>query len=201
MLIHNTLDGIFSSPSAVKVLRVLKNSVIGLTGRQIAYYAGITHQTAHNTLANLEAMKVVSRTIGGASHLFLLERDNYITKKIIEKIFDAETEYKEEILSLIIKYLNKNTVSVILFGSVARREETPQSDLDLCIVYDKGKKELEKNVEMLRKRLYKEYGSLLSPFFITASEFKKKGGAHKPPVDKVIKEGIVLCGKKCEELL
>ena len=201
MIINKVLDHIFSSQGTVKVLRVLKNSVVGLTGRQIASLAGITHQAAHNSLANLESLKLVNRVIGGSSHLFSLNRNNFITKNIIESVFNSENDYRDSIISIIKKAISKHSISVILFGSVARKEESVESDLDLCIVYDKEKKILEKRVNTLQDNLYKEFGVTLAPFYISSQEFRKRAATKKPPVNEILKEGIVISGKSIRDLL
>ena len=201
MIINKVLDHIFSSQGTVKVLRVLKNSVVGLTGRQIASLAGITHQAAHNSLANLESLKLINRVIGGSSHLFTLNRNNFITKNVIESVFNSEIDYRDNIFSFIKKSLSKHSVSLILFGSVARKEESVESDLDLCIVYDKGKKVLEKHLNTLQDNLYKEFGVTLAPFYISSQEFRKRAAAKKPPVNEILNEGIVISGMLIRDLL
>lgn len=201
MIINKVLDHIFSSQGTVKVLRVLKNSVVGLTGRQIASLAGITHQAAHNSLANLESLKLINRVIGGSSHLFTLNRNNFITKNIIESVFNSENDYHDSILSIIKKTLSKHSVSALIFGSVSRKEETVESDLDLCIVYDKEKKVLEGYVNALQDNLHKEFGVVLAPFYISSQEFSKRAATKKPPVNEIIKEGIVISGKSIRDLL
>ncbi len=201
MIINKALDHVFSSQGTVKVLRVLNNSVVGITGRQIASLACITHQTAHNSLANLESLKLVNRVIGGSSHLFSLNRKNYLAKEIIQVIFESESNYRESIFSIIKKAISKHSISLILFGSVARKEESAESDLDLCIVYDKEKKLLEKQVNTLQDNLYKEFGVTLAPFYISAKEFTKRSKTNKPPVSDIKKDGIVISGKTIRELL
>lgn len=201
MIIHKVLDHLFSSQGTVKILRVLNNSVVGLTGRQIASLAGITHQAAHNSLSNLESLNLINRVIGGSSHLFTLNRDKFLTKQIIGLVFNAEEEFREKIYFNINKALSKQTVSLILFGSVARKEEEAQSDLDLCIVCDKEKNDLENHVSRLQDNLFKEFGVTLAPFYISSQEFKKRSKTNKPPVNNIIKDGMVISGKPIKELL
>ena len=201
MIINKVLDHLFNSQGTVKVLRVLKNSMVGLTGRQIAVLAGITHQAAHNTLANLESLKLINRVIGGSSHLFTLNRNNFLIKKVIRVVFDTEIEFRDNIFFIIKKALSKYTVSVILFGSVARKEESAESDLDLCIIYYQDKNIVEQKVDLLRGNLYNEFGVTLAPFYISSKEFIKRVATKKPPVSEIIKEGIVISGKTLRELL
>ena len=201
MIIHNVLNSVFSSPGNVKVLRVLSKDTVGMTGRQIAKLSGINHQAAHNILSNLESLKIVKRTIAGRSHVFTLNRANFLCKKIILSVFDSETEFGRSILADIKSTLNKFCISSILFGSAARKDENPWSDLDLCVVYEGRKELLEKKVTVLQIKLNMAYGVTLAPFYITQTEFSKRAASNKPPVSNIVIEGIIISGKTIRELL
>lgn len=201
MKIYNVLNSIFSASSAVSLLRELSIRNAGLTGRELARITNLTPQSAHNTLANLEALKIVTRITAGRSHYFTLNRNHYLNKKIIENLYSYEREYINAIFESIKKSLGKWSISLIIFGSVARRDETVESDLDLCIVY-KGRKALvEENVSELRNKLYTEYGITLAPFYITEAEFKSRAKSKKPPVNNIIKEGNVIYGKSTNRII
>ncbi|MCF8241477.1 MAG: nucleotidyltransferase domain-containing protein [Melioribacteraceae bacterium] len=201
MKIYNVLNSIFSAPSAVSILRELSIRNTGLTGRELARITNLTPQTAHNTLANLEALNIVDRITAGRSYYFTLNRKHYLNKRIVAKLFEDEREYVSSIFEAIKKKLGKNSVSLIVFGSVARKEETAESDLDLCIVY-KGRKALvEENVSELRNKLYTEYGITLAPFYITEAEFKSRVKNNKPPVNNITKEGNVISGKPINRII
>lgn len=201
MKIYNVLNSIFSAPSAVSLLRELSIRNTGLTGRELARITNLTPQSAHNTLANLEALKIVNRITAGRSHYFTLNRNHYLNKQIIENLYAYEREYINAIFESIKKSLGKWSISLIIFGSVARRDETVESDLDLCIVY-KGKKALvEEKISSLRDKLFNEFGVNLAPFYITEREFKSRAKNIKPPIDNIIKEGNVISGKSINRII
>lgn len=201
MVINNILDYIFNTPSSVKVLRVLINDVVGLTGRQIANLANINHQSAHDALNNLESLKLIKRVVGGKSHIFTLNRKNHLVNELIIPIFNSEINYREEVFNLIKNAFKNLETTVILFGSVARKEETSSSDLDICIIYSNQKIKLSKVTEKLSNTLNEKYGITLSPFYISYKEFRNRARYKKPPVDEIIKEGIILTGKPLKELI
>jgi predicted nucleotidyltransferase len=66
------------------------------------------------------------------------------------------------------KIINKNILSIILFGSYARGEETKNSDIDLLIITDK-KVDTKKMEDKL-----KEINLKISSLIFTKEEFKKK---------------------------
>lgn len=200
MVINNLLQYIFSAPSNISVLRVLNSRVVGITGRETARTAKLSIRTVQNVLAHLEALGIVNRTIGGRDHLFVLNRKNQIVSKLITFLFEFENNFSKEIISLIKKNLGKECSSLILFGSVARRDETLDSDFDLCIVYNKNKFKIDNIVSELRDSLYSNYKITLAPFYILESEFKKRALKNLSPINSILKEGIVISGKSIREL-
>lgn len=200
MIINKFLNHLFTSPSIIAVLRELNIRNTGITGREIARLANMSHRTALKALENLEALKMVTRRVAGKSYYFTLNRQQFINKKIISVIFENEREYKKKIFDKIKSIKTDNLISLIIFGSVARNKETYESDLDLCIVYNKNKTEIEKKINVLRGKLYNEYGVTLAPFYITGSNFKLKAKNLKPPVNNINNEGIVIWGKSINRL-
>ncbi|MEW6507228.1 MAG: nucleotidyltransferase domain-containing protein [Bacteroidota bacterium] len=201
MIINNVLQHIFSSPSNVIVLRTLNSRMVGVSGREIARISKLSNRTAQSVLANLESLGVVNRTIGGRDHLFTLNRNNKIVSKLIKYIFEFEDGFGKEIISSIKKKLSPIVSSLILFGSVARKEEEYSSDFDLCIVYILNKTKIENAVSELRDKLYDDYKVTLAPFYITETDFKKRAKKNLSPVNNIIKEGILIAGKPIRELI
>lgn len=201
MIINNVLQHIFSTPSNIVVLRVLNYRVVGISGREIARISSLSNRTTQNVLANLESLGLVNRTIGGRDHLFTINRKNKIVTKLIKYIFEFEDEFKKKIFLLIKKKLSKLTTSVILFGSVARGEESFSSDFDLCIVYVNNKTKIESVVSELRHKLYDDYKVTLAPFYIMESNFNRRAKKNLPPVNNILKEGKVLSGKSLRDLI
>lgn len=201
MIINRVLDHIFINTSNLAVLRVLNERVIGLSGRETARLAGISLRAAQLSLNSLESLKIVNRHYGGREHIFTLNRKNYIVKEIISSIISAEESFRNSIFKKIKSKLAKVTDSVILFGSVARQEESTDSDLDICIVYSRGLKKIEEVVSRLRDELNDNFGVTLAPFYITKKEFKTSVRKGKSPTDSIIDEGKVLSGLSIKSLI
>ncbi len=194
MIINNILNYIFTSTANISVLRILNERVAGISGRETARLAGINLRSAQIALTNLENLKVVKRQVGGREHLFTLNRDHFLTNEIISNLFSAEQKFKTSLYKNISVKLKDITDSVILFGSVARKEENIESDLDICIVYSKKKNVIEKINNKLRDDISDKYGVTLAPFYITKKEFKERAKKNKAPINKILKEGKVLSG-------
>lgn len=203
MVIHKILDEVFSTWSNVAVLRVLNHHVIGLSGREVSRLAGMSPKNCIITLTGLENLGIVNRIRGGRDHLFTLNREHYMVKEAIEPLFNAEEKFREAIYTDIKKKLSKLCNSIYVFGSVARREEDMESDLDLCIIYDGGQKKelLENSVYDLTLKVRRIYSVNISAYYVTTKQFMIKAKKNKPPIADVVKEGKLLFGNSIKVLL
>lgn len=201
MIVHKILENIFTSQAIIVILRELNKRKIGITGRELARQTNLTHKTVIRSLDNLEKFKLINRTISGRAYNYTLNRQNYIYQKLLCLMFEAETNMITDIKIEIKKNLSKLTRSTILFGSAARKEETLNSDFDLCIVYDNNKDSIEKIVSVLRDKLDTKYGISLAPFYISTKEFINRAKRNKPPVAQIQTDGIVISGKSLKAII
>lgn len=201
MKFNTPLEYIFSAPSNVSVLRVLNERNVGISGREVSRLTDLSLRTVQVCLLNLEKTGIVKRYTGKREHQFVLDRKKHLTQSLIYSIFNVEREYREKILSSIKKALQKDAVSIILFGSAARGTDKIDSDLDICVVYVKSSNKIQEKVSILRTELSEKYNITLAPLFITAVQFKETGLKGKSPVKQIIKEGKVVAGKTIKQLL
>lgn len=202
MIFNKVLNHIFSSRSRIAVLRVLQHYKIGITGREIARLTGLSPKSALSALSLLENIKIIKRVIGGRDHLFTLNRDNYLVKNGILPILQIENKILSQLLLLIKQKLSKHCISIILFGSIARKEESADSDLDICfVVLNKSyHKHILPIIHDLQDRIFTEFGTSLAPIYFTLDEFKKKSAKNLSPVNNIIKDGILISGKTIRDL-
>lgn len=203
MVINRPLDELFSTWSDIAVMRVLKNYSTGLTGREIARLSEMTPKSAIRALSGLEELGVITRIRGGRDHLFSLNREHFLVKEIILPVLENEEKFREAVYQEIRQSLKDRCNSVYVFGSVARKEEKVESDLDLCIIYDNEEQRegFEEAFEELRSELFIKYGVSASPFYILASEFSVKAKDKKPPVKDIVKEGEMVFGNSIGRLV
>lgn len=203
MVVNRVLDEIFSRWSKVAVLRALNKYAIGISGREVARVAGITAKNCFIALNDLEDLGIVTRVRGGRDHLFSLNRNHFIVNQGIIPLFEIEAKFLESILSEVKKKLKGKVISAYLFGSVARREENIQSDLDICLIYnDQNNKIIIETVFFeLSSELRKKHFIQIVPFLITEADFVRRARANKPPVNEIIKEGKLIFGKSIKAIL
>ena len=129
-----SIEEIFGSPGRIAILRVLVTAPGPLTGRQVAELAGLTQAGAARALDRLGALGVTSRQRVGRAVTHVLERENIAVRTIVLPAFEGEsglgTVLREELAAV----LGPLGLSVVLFGSVARGQADPGSDVDVLLV-------------------------------------------------------------------
>ena len=88
----------------------------------------------------------------------------------------------------------------VIFGSVVRKQETAQSDLDLfCLVkLEKEKEELRQSLLTAAPSLHSRFAVKLAPVFFTLAELKKN--LKTSFVKQLLKEGKALVGQLPKEI-
>jgi Nucleotidyltransferase domain len=120
-----TLDG--------DVLSVLAGAEAEMTGRELQRVIGHgSHQGVRNAADRLAEQGVVSRRSAGNANLYQLNRD-HVAAAWIEGLASLPAQVLDRLRAAINGW-EQRPVLVVLFGSVARGEATPESDLDLLVV-------------------------------------------------------------------
>jgi predicted nucleotidyltransferase len=203
MVFHRVWDRVFSTWSHVAVLRALQDSAHGSTGREIARLSGMNHRSCLQALTELEELSLVRRVRGGRDHLFTLNRQHLLVEEGVLPLLALERGFSRSMFAYMAKRLAKQAKSIIVFGSVTRNEETPSSDLDLCLVVrtEKDRATAEAAVHSIAPQLLSRFGARLAPFVITRKEFLQKAKRNLPPVHDIVKEGVVIAGMSVKGLL
>jgi len=120
-----TLDG--------DVLSVLAGAETEMTGRELQRVIGRgSHQGIRNAADRLAEQGVVSRRSAGNANLYRLNRE-HVAASWIEGLASLPAQVFGRLRDAI-KGWERPPALVVLFGSVARGEATPKSDLDLLVV-------------------------------------------------------------------
>ena len=203
MVFNRPLDHIFSSYSHIAVLRALQFAKKGLTGREISRNAKLTAKSALKALTNLEKLKIVKRQIGGRDHIFTINDKHYLVDKGILPLLSTENNFLKVLAIAVKKKFGRRCESIILFGSVAKKEEKFDSDLDICFVVANRKihKKLETDVYDEFHLISDRFGATLAGLFFTKEEFRRKAKKNAAPVKDIVKEGILISGKSIKTLV
>jgi DNA-binding transcriptional ArsR family regulator len=195
MLFHRSLNEVFRSWTHIAVLRALQDTAVGSTGNQVARDAQMHPRSAFKALTALEVLGIVNRRRGGRDHLFTLNRDHILLESGILPMLDVERRMIERLEAELQRLLRRRVIAAILFGSVARHEEKPESDVDLCCIVDgeRSKGMAQDALHASAPVIYRRFGAKLAPIFFTTAEFQRK--RTSPLVKTILAEGRVIVGR------
>jgi predicted nucleotidyltransferase len=198
MKFQKPLNEIFQNLSHVKVLRVLVNSELDLTGRQIAALAGLSAMGAKKALDHLGELNLLAVRRVGQAYLYRLREDNLIVQRLLRHLFINEKKLLEEELKKVAQHFSGIAHSVYLFGSVSRHEESFESDIDLCIIVrdvDMMDRAQEKALEMT-DHLGKVTGVTPTILVLTREDFQGRYQSGDDLAKDIIEKGTILYGTR-----
>jgi predicted nucleotidyltransferase len=129
-----TASDLFSSRGRVDVLRVLWGVSVPLTAADVARRTRLTHPAASAVLRSLADFRLVSASPAGRGSTFWLNKDNVYVESMLDPVFLAEREVPEMMIDALRLAFEDLADSAVLFGSYARGDQTPGSDVDVAVV-------------------------------------------------------------------
>jgi predicted nucleotidyltransferase len=201
MLFHHVFNELFRSWTHVAVLRTLQDTSVGFSGNQVARAAGMQPRSAFKALTALEALGIVRRQRGGREHLFTLNRDHFLVREGVSLILAAERRFPEQLHGELTSLLRRKVAAAIVFGSVARHQERPGSDLDLCCIVESQtrKDEVQEILHSAAPGIQLRYGAKVAPLLLTMNELRAK--ANTTLLKGILSEGKLLTGTRARSLL
>ncbi len=199
MRINNPLDDILGNKSHVRVLRHLTRypSPV-ITGRGIARELGMSHVSCLRSLNALVDLSVLTRKTVGTSTTYEIPPESTIYSKMLEPLFAEESRLPEGLVKCLLAGIREEIHAAYLFGSVARGEDTPQSDVDILLVLKEGvkKRNIEKRLSDNKYRAYVLYRVGINVVAYGYNECLRKKRQGLPLVREVLSEGRLLAGKE-----
>ncbi len=194
MLLNNYLENLLGSRTKVKVLKAFAGMPEkAWTSRELAKFVGVSNMSILRCLGDLADMNLVDISKTGNSHVIKVKKSSFAFTKILKPLFTAEKGTREELINDVKDLIPSRYVTTYaIFGSVAAKEEKPNSDIDLLIV-TKYKDKIEKLITETQWQITGKYGNLLSPFIMTEAEFK--GKQNTPFIRDAKKRHILLAGR------
>lgn len=191
MRFRQPLDGLFTSRTSTRVLRVLARSPEKrFTSLELAGAAGAPPHRVLEALRRLELEGIVSSRVVGRAYLWTANRRNPLLR-VLEALFKGEEGASAGQHLLLGKHLARapGLRRVVLFGSAARGEERPESDLDLLVVVDRdsSKEAVQDRLGALKGEAQEKYGSRVRPQLFTEREYARK--RKSPLIQAVEREG------------
>lgn len=195
MRFHRALDDVLGSPSGVRLLRMLvRFPTKEFTGRELARLADVSPTRAGDNLAVFLAHGLVQRRSAGTSHLWRLVPGHALAAGL-RQAFRAESASLTRLQQVVLRGLaGVEAERVVLFGSVARGDERPDSDVDLLVVVRTAadKEEARKALLEVGRYVAAVFGNSLSALIYTRREAAALEGSEL--MASVRRDGIDLWG-------
>lgn len=181
------------APERASVLGVLERAGQPLTGRTIAALTGkVSQTTTSRLLIELGRHGLVVKVPGG----YELNRE-HLAYRALEVLFGARDELQRRVGEDVAAW-EMPPVSVVLFGSVARRQETLDSDIDLLVVRPAtvtADDELwAQRVADLSVKVGRWCGTACEILEYTPAELAALVQANDPLAVELLRDGITLAG-------
>lgn len=203
MRFREPLNDILGRRSKVVLLRHLVLYRRESTGRDLARETGLDHKTCHEALRDLRRHRVVDlRTIGTAT-AYSLRADHPIVREVLKPAFEWERNLIDRFARDVRKLLGRDALSIILFGSVAKGTEEPESDVDLLIITrDRAAaRALDRKVGPPMVQLANVYGRVPQFIIRDARSFRAGYLRGDPLFSEIVAAGRVLAGLPLREIL
>ncbi|MBC8322024.1 MAG: nucleotidyltransferase domain-containing protein [Candidatus Marinimicrobia bacterium] len=191
------LQKILAAPSHISILRVLNQLNQGINGRETARRAGINDRTCRLSLLRLEQLNLIENLGSGKTKLFRLNRNHYFNKHALSALFTLENEYLPMLKRILKKDLHGKCVWACIYGSVAKKTDTEESDLDVCIVAndENSVNQLENLIMKWNQNIYMKFGLSFSPVILTLDQWQNSK-EYRDLINDVIRNHIPLAGTK-----
>jgi len=192
MNLHNILDDLFSSGSKVRILRlVFRFEEREFTEREIAQMIKMSPNTVNLAMADLGSTNVLRFKRIGRTNICQVNRSS-VLYPVLRDLFDFERGALEDLYSRIADVLPKDDKALI-FGSYARGEMSPDSDLDVLIIA-KNKEKTQDVLDDLVFSIIRTHSVVVSPVILSKEEFEKQKGS-KRYIKNALADGVWIQGE------
>ena len=192
MLFSKYIETLLGSKVKVKILRALfRFQTKTFTSRELANHIYVSHTAVLNSLTDLQGMNIIKIESHGTSNLITLNKESYLYDEL-KNLFDFEHETLQN-LKAELQEISIKAKSVVLFGSVVKKKEKFNSDIDLLIITQN--KSRANDIISKKQEIYsKKFGNVISAYIMTENEFKRK--RNTPFVKDLLKDYVVIHGEK-----
>jgi len=203
-LLQSPLNAVLGSITKVKLLRVLLPLERAVALREAARIAGISASGAQSALEDLAAMGIVIRREATGQHLYRINRDNHLVVAL-DELFKREDERWSQLVGALEDELRDwpSVEAAAIFGSAARGDDRPGSDLDLLVVTESDETDdhLWERLLDIQPTFQREFGVRISPVVLSLDRLRERAQDGDPLIAAVIRDGIPVVKPSIETLL
>lgn len=163
-----------------------------------------------HVLGELADLAIVSAETTPAQHLYRLNDQHRLVRDGILPLFEAERRRVTELFAELKRILEEvadspagHVLAASVFGSAARGDDAPGSDLDLLVLTDSAE-DAEAVHDLLSRyapALRTHFGVALSPVVMDAATARRQAAGEASFLRNAIRDGRALYGQPLEDLL
>lgn len=202
-VLFDPLDQILGTRSKVRLLRALAPLDRPVSGREAARLAKLSRQ-AIGALDELVSAGIVNRQEAAGQHLYTFARANRLAPAILQ-LFDEESARTTELFQRLACIVDESesVLGAAFFGSEARGEAGPGSDLDLLVIVAdfESSNSVYDRLVAASPGLRIEFGIELSPVVLEVDRARRQHAEGDPFIAEVLRDGRRVYGKPIEELI
>lgn len=132
----------------------------------------------------------------GQSNNIVLNRKSAIYDEF-KTIFEEELQAFEKFRQFLAASATGKITSMAIFGSIAKRSEVPESDIDLVVI-SSDKEEAMRFIEAKASEVMQKYGNVIIPIVLSRKEFQDR--RKSTLVNEVLEKYIMVMGEDIWEL-
>ncbi|MEQ9330237.1 nucleotidyltransferase domain-containing protein [Thalassobaculum sp.] len=203
-VLRHPLTTILGAKAHVRVLRELFAHGGELSAPALVRRTGLAQSSVREALMGLEPLGIVRALGQGRVRLYRVACDHPLSAPL-EVLFQAEEERYQAILDAIrnaVREFGDDVLAAWLYGSVARGEDGPTSDVDIAVVIKAD--EVSRVADGIRERLMDAEDRLvfhLSVVPVDEDDVRRLDREGDPWWRDIQRDGIALIGPRPEELL
>jgi predicted nucleotidyltransferase len=198
--LRQPLNELLGTPAAVRVLRELSLKGSAVATVQLARDTLMTLAAVRNSLAQLSVTGLVE-SFGARAGVYALNEDHPLAS-VLQRLFHEERAWWQGILSQLSESLqsDERIVAGYLYGSVARQEDIPRSDVDILLVTSGAPDAVLEDFRSRVQELERHSFVALSIVGISRKEARQKAAANDSWWMNVLKDAVPLKGPRAEHL-
>jgi predicted nucleotidyltransferase len=203
MRYFNSVENILGQRSKIRILRYLTSIDKDASIREISKKIKIAPPNTSIAMKELAREGVLTSKRIGRSIVYSLNTGHHLVEKLIKPMFKAEQNILPDLLEMVKTELPFSYESIILFGSVSRRQEKAHSDIDIAVIVKDNIdiKKAETAIDNISLRVIKLFGNALSLMIMHKSDFIRNYKKGQPLAREIAGKGEVVFGKLINELL